>query len=583
MDSTEQNWKELVSNSRDMVGIHNPEGQFLWVSNAVEDLLGYQPENIVGLSPYDLMHEKDIASIKSNTHEPLLNNLFSKQEFTMRLQHKNGHYVWIETLARISKSDKNGNVKEIQSYSRDITIKNKLIDRLENTTKRYKQAQSIASIGSWELDHRNNKIIWSDEVYHIFGLNKDAFEPTYEKFLEMVHPEDRDKIHSTFADSVNKQTKYDIRHRICKPDGEVRVVKECGSTKYDKWGEPKISHGTVQDITELHEVQQKVMKSEKKFRELWNLSPDALITVDEDGIINECNRQVERILGYRCEQLKGEKLEMLVPDASKKRHVGHRKEFFKSRETRPMGQGLKLSALHKNRDKIPVEICLSHHDFDDERVVLAAIRDVTERRKATNALARERRKLADALRGGDLGTWEWNVITGEIQVNERWAQMLGFSYDRMSQISATTFQKLVHPDDFWRVKRKLAEHFSGQKQIYECEFRLQHNEGYWVWVQSKGKISAWDENNNPKLITGTHQDITNKKKAVQLVTKKRKQLRLLIDSLPVLITYLDSDLKYVLANKEYAKWYKTTVNKIEGSFAYNFVADHIMEKVGGWR
>ena len=422
----------------------------------------------------------------------------------------------------------------------------------------------------------------SSNIRSLIGVTPEKFYNNPGLWLNLIHPEDIPEVKTKTNKLINEKKEVYREFRI-------QDLSRNGST-YIWFGEklnPELNGdgdvtgfmGVARDITEQKRAQQKLHESEKKFRELWEASPDALITVDKKGIIIECNRQVENILGYNCDDLKGEKLEKLVPNDSKKRHKTHRKDFFKTDETRAMGEGLKLSALHKSGELVPVEISLSHHNFDDGKVVLAAIRDVTERRKAADALAKQRRKLEDAIRGGNLGTWEWNIISGEIHVNNRWLEMLGLTHLKNNEISATAFRLLIHPDDAKRFKRKLAAHFSGRESIYECEFRIRHSDGDWVWVQSRGKVSEWTKNGDPKLITGTHQDITKKKKAVQLIKQNRRQLRVLIDSIPVLITYLNTDLKYVFANKEYAKWYRTTVDNVEGSFAYDILNESIKQKV----
>ncbi|MFO7889469.1 MAG: PAS domain S-box protein [bacterium] len=113
-----------------------------------------------------------------------------------------------------------------------------------------KKSQEIAHIGSWRLDLRTNHLIWSDEVYKIFGLDPQEFDPTYENFLEAIHPEDREIVNEIFKKSLKNKQSYNIDHRILRPDGTVRIVQEKCEHIIDKSREIFISVGMVHDITE---------------------------------------------------------------------------------------------------------------------------------------------------------------------------------------------------------------------------------------------------------------------------------------------------------------------------------------------
>jgi len=117
------------------------------------------------------------------------------------------------------------------------------------------EAQHIAQVGSWELDLSTNQLIWSDEIFELFGIDKEQFGATYESFLHAIHPEDRDAVNAAYTQSLQTREPYEISHRLLMEDGEVKYVTERCASYFDSDGKPLRSIGTVQDVTELKQAE----------------------------------------------------------------------------------------------------------------------------------------------------------------------------------------------------------------------------------------------------------------------------------------------------------------------------------------
>ncbi len=124
-----------------------------------------------------------------------------------------------------------------------------------------------------------------------------------------------------------------------------------------------------------------------------------------------------------------------------------------------------------------------------------------------------RRRLSHILEATHVGTWEWNVQTGETVFNERWATILGYTLTELHPVSIETWTKFVHPDDRKRVSELLQKHFAGESEFYESEARMRHRNGSWVWVYVRGQVSSRSDDGKPLLMFGTHQEITDRKQA----------------------------------------------------------------------
>ncbi len=125
----------------------------------------------------------------------------------------------------------------------------------------------------------------------------------------------------------------------------------------------------------------------------------------------------------------------------------------------------------------------------------------------------EQQRLAGILRGTNSGTWEWNVQTGETVFNERWAEIIGYTLEELSPVSIETWKKNAHPDDLKVSNELLDKNFSGELDYYECEARMKHKDGSWVWVLDRGRVVSWTNDGKPLMMMGTHQDISSRMQA----------------------------------------------------------------------
>lgn len=139
--------------------------------------------------------------------------------------------------------------------------------------------------------------------------------------------------------------------------------------------------------------------------------------------------------------------------------------------------------------------------------------DITTSKKAASRLASQRSALAHIIEGTNVGTWEWNVDTGEMRLNERWADQIGYELNELSPLSIDTWNALTHPEDLVRAKALMARHFDHDLSYYECETRLLHKNGNWIWVLTRGRISSFTPFGKPEWVSGTQMDITERKTA----------------------------------------------------------------------
>ena len=283
------------------------------------------------------------------------------------------------------------------------------------------------------------------------------------------------------------------------------------------------------------DIRQDLENSEESLRLTVDCIGDAVISTDTRGRVQRMNVIGEELTGWSRGETIGKPLDEVFCIKNARTGEVCENPVRKVLETGKV-QGLANHTVLVSRQGREYQIADSAAPIEDYRGhirgVVLVFRDVTERYQWEEKLGVERRRLAAAIEGTRAGTWEWNVKTGEVIVNERWAEMVGYSLPEISPVSFRTWEDMTHPEDLKEAHVLLDKHLRGEIPYYECEIRMRHREGAWIWVLDRGKISEWTENGEPLLISGTHQDITARKQAEKRLEESRRQLATLMDNLP---------------------------------------------------
>lgn len=196
--------------------------------------------------------------------------------------------------------------------------------------------------------------------------------------------------------------------------------------------------------------------------------------------------------------------------------------------------------FHKNGQVVWIllSVSLMRDDQGQPDFFIAQIQDITDRIMALREMRESEQRLELAIEGAELGTWDWNIQTGHVTFNYRWAEMLGYTLEEI-ETHISSWEKLVHPDDIEEAQEILARHLRGDNTIYESRHRLRHKDGYWIWVLDKGKVIERNEVGEPMRACGTHLDITSRKEYEHKIVQQAEQLRIANEQLDHL-AHIDS-------------------------------------------
>ncbi|MBV5305774.1 MAG: PAS domain-containing protein [Desulfobulbaceae bacterium] len=191
---------------------------------------------------------------------------------------------------------------------------------------------------------------------------------------------------------------------------------------------------------------------------------------------------------------------------------------------------------------------INAYNAELEKTVLARTAD----------LEQERQRLDSIIEGTNVGTWEWNVQSGETLYNERWASILGYHLTELQPLNIQTWLERTHPEDLKLSESLLEQHFAGILDYYECECRMRHKDGHWVWLHDRGKVMSHTVDGKPLLMSGTHTDISSRKQAEMELQESQARLldaekfaRATIDALPAHLCVVNSQGDILSVNKSW--------------------------------
>jgi PAS domain S-box-containing protein len=408
------------------------------------EMYGLSPDIVkVGCSDLDLMkHRKELGVISGDLNQ-------RRQDLAARLAKGETWSSVIDlpdgrSIQRIHRPMAGGGWV---STHEDITERKRDQDRLKKSEQHFQDAQIVGGMGSWEWDIVSNTLDWSDHIFRIFGTEPQSFGATYEAFLDFIKPDDRDRVTAAVNAALKESKPYDIEHRIVRPDGQERWVRERGSVEFDDAGEPVNMLGTVQDITDRKEAERRVQEREERLSAIMDNAADGIITITVHGIVESFNRAAEAIFGYSEEEIRGQSINVLMPEPDRSQHDGYIASYLTTGKAKVIGVGPReITALRKDGSTLPMSLAISVMEVGGKKIFIGIARDITERHRADNKLREKRLQLDAAVDNMTQGLAMFDAEGRVVLVNQSYIEMYGMSPDVVKE--GCTYRELLdHAND----------------------------------------------------------------------------------------------------------------------------------------
>ncbi|GAB3513990.1 sensor histidine kinase [Emticicia fontis] len=394
---------------------------------------------------------------------------------------------------------------------------------------KYERANLLPNIGTWELDLKTGILDWDFVTKSIYDVSEKFF-PTLESAVNFyTGTGHRDRIMGLIQQLINTGKPFVEKFQIVTSKGNVKWVESTAQADFEN-GACVMLHGTFQDVTAQETLLQTLQLNIDKFQKAFEFAPIGMALVSPEGKWIKVNKQICKITGYN----EGELMKLTFQD------ITHPDDLDKDLSL--VGQMLNKEIdnyemekryFHKNGQIVWVHLTVSLVVDNDGAPMyfISQLNDITEQKRASEELQRERQRLYQTIEGTNIGTWEWHVQENVIIYNERWAGIVGYTLEELKPISKKIWNDLVHPDDQEIPDVALEKCFAGETEFYECEYRMHHKSGEWIWVHDKGKVIEWSFDKRPILMLGTHADVTQRKNSEQelkntldLVSEQNKRL-----------------------------------------------------------
>jgi PAS domain S-box-containing protein len=553
---SEENFRALFDSANDALFILDPEGNFIDVNRSGHKRLGYRKDELITthisiLVPPEFAGKvlERIAEVKSRG-----NAVFESAHIC-----KDGSIMPVEINAMLI--DYEGR-KAIFSIVRDITKRKEAEKALLVSESRLKYAEQIAHLGYWEWDISTNQVLWSDELYRIYGYEPREISPDYGLIVDTMHPESRKEFLDAIDAALKRKRPFEMDYDFFRKDGTLESLHTIGKAYFDADGKPARMFGIVQDVTDQKRAQRTLRESEEKFRTIFDRANDGILIVNiSTKNFSEANKTICDMLGYTREEIVRLGIENIHPAEDLPRVLEEFSRQMKGEKT----VAENLPVMRKDGSVFYADICAALIILGGEPYGVGIFRDITERKRSEESLKARERQLAESQRIARIGSWERDLITGRVIWSDEMFRVLGLDPGG-EEPRLQTLTGMMPEDDRKRFTGAVRETLDTNKP-YSIDYRVSLRDGSVKTLHARAEVIR-DEAGKPLIFRGTAQDVTQMRKIENALRSSRDFVESILDTVDEAFIVIDRDYVITMANNAYARQVDMPLKDIIGKHCH---------------
>jgi PAS domain S-box-containing protein len=527
----------VMDASIDAIGTFKFDGTILSWSKGAERLYGLTAKEMIGkniVSIYAETRKKDLEYFVSQLRQGKSIDGFETQRVK-----RDGTILDVFVVMTPLKNAA-GEYDSYVTVLRDITEQKRKERILKESEAGLKAAQKLAKIGSWKIDFTSGKHVWSDELYAILEMDKVTVVPSFERYLERVHPNDRKMIVEDHESTASDAISHDRVHRLLMPDGRIKMVNNRTSTTFNVDKQPIETYGSVQDITQLHESQVRQAQLEERFREVAQDAGEWIWEMDQTGLYTYASPASIEIFGLNPEEIVGKKYfyDFFVPELKEM----YTKMSFLARDEKRRIKKFVNQVVHKEGHVVFLETTGSPM-FDSGKNVVGyrgASMNVSDQIKAQESLKKSEEQFRLLAENVTDVIWTLDINGKFLYVSPSVEKMRGFTpQEVMQQTMAETLSPASAELAFKSLEESIPQIMAGEQPPPTTILLEQPcKDGGTVWTEAT--ISTiFDDQGKFLFFLGVTRDITDRKAIEDAMKKSEEQFRLLAENVNDVIWTLD--------------------------------------------
>jgi len=537
-EDSERRYQTLIELAQEGIWTFGPDGTTTFINRKMSEILGYSADEMVGKSLFSCVSAHDQAYLEEKLSRIKKGN---NEHFELVFLKKDKTPAYTRLSASPSIDDQGTFTYGLFVVS-DISALKKADEARRESELHYRTIIETSPNGILVLDLDSIIKLGNIQAARMLGYTSND-ELVGKNFFDYVTPTDLQSSREHLKKTLEKGfTKY-LECRLIAKDSSAFCAEVSVSTIPDSAGRPNGFVVILADVTERRKAEHLVRKSEEKHRSLVEGISHIIFTTDTRGRFTYVSPVIKEILGYSSDELIGKYFYTLVP--SEQRHIlGEKLKEAQEGKLSPNDFRMvnKSGSLHWGR-------VIAQPLYEGARLtgITGLIEDITNLKNGEEALRESEEKLTLAIEGSGAGLWDWRMQSGEIVINDRWAEILGYTLQELMPFTADKLAALTHPDDLGKFTELFRKHRAGETPDFESEIRLMHKDGHWVWVLDRGKVTERNKEGKPVRMTGTHFDISERKAAEEALRQVNRKLNFIsslsrhdiLNRVSVLLGYLD--------------------------------------------